>query len=78
MSLTIQIDSPFKSAAKLAKDSGLPVRTIQSLVHEGRLPRFDTRLDKDKRGPVYINMVRLHQLCEEQGKDFISLNLTES
>ncbi|PCJ22520.1 MAG: hypothetical protein COA96_14115 [SAR86 cluster bacterium] len=76
MTSIIQIDTPMVTVKEFSKRSGIPVRTVQTLIHDGEIPRFDQRLNKDKRGPLYINFIRLVELCQQQGKDFIDLNLS--
>lgn len=64
MSVVIHIDSPLLTIEEFCKRSGIPESTVRKKVDNGEFPTVDTRLDKDRRGAVYINMVKLIQLAD--------------
>ncbi len=68
---------PIATPSKFEELTGTPASTCEKQLGDGRLPRYDNRLDQNKRGALYVNMVRLTELCVEQGKNFKSLNITQ-
>lgn len=64
MSVVIHIDSPLLTVEEFSARSGIPESTIRKKLDNGQLPKVDTRLEKDKRGAVYVNMVKLVQLAD--------------
>lgn len=64
MSLQFHIDTPLLTIEEFSKRSGIPVSTIRKKVDASKLPTCDTRLNKDKRGAIYINMLKLAQLAD--------------
>ncbi len=64
MSVVFHIDSPLLTVEEFSRRSGIPVDTIRKKIWAGELPTVDTRLDKSKRGAVYINAIKLAQLAD--------------
>lgn len=64
MSVIIHIDSPLLTMEEFAKRSGQSADAVRHKVAAGEFPTIDTRLDKSKRGRVYINMIKLAQMAD--------------
>jgi len=62
---------PIATPKKFEDLTGMPARTCQDQLEDGRMPRFDNRLDKDKRGALYVNVVALQEAARLQGQEFV-------
>lgn len=65
MALAIHIDSPLVTIEEFHNRSGIPISTIRKKVASGEFPTVDTRLDKDRRSCVYINLLKLAELAHD-------------
>lgn len=65
MSLIIHIDAPFCTIEEFSRRTGLSPNAIRHKVANGEFPTVDTRLDRTRRGAVYINLVKLAQMADQ-------------
>lgn len=56
--ISFKFDTDRKTVKKYAEDTGIPIRTVQDMVHNGDLPILPKKYPKAK---VFINMVALYQ-----------------
>lgn len=74
MSVVFHIDTPLVTIEEFARRSGMTVDAARHKVSAGEIPTIDTRLDKTRRGRVYVNMLKLAQLAEASEFKHPSMN----